>query len=208
MSFVKSVRWSVKQLASHRSLVALGLVLNAGLAAHAVPLAPGGVVFPAGTTAAARPELGGVVIYDVVRPFSIPDGLGGILARGWVQDRVVRSAITGRLHFYYRVQNDWASKAAVHYIRRASFSNHATDVDYRLDGPGLIGVRRVFRSGAPGAVLTFDYTPRPILPGEQSRFTFAATRALQFDPYGMLVVTAHHPVLGYRSTSLRAAQPI
>lgn len=206
MSFVKLS--FVKQMVSRRPIVALGVLMSTALSGHAVPVAPGGAVITAGTTAAAQPFLGGVVIRDAIQPFSVPDGAGGILARGWIQDRVVRSAITGRLHFYYRLQNFGGYKGCIAYVRKANFGGFFTDVNYRLDGLGTIGMRRVFRSGAPGAVLTYDYTARPIFPGEQSRFTFAATNAPRYNIYGLTSIVAFHPAVGYRSTSVRTAQPM
>lgn len=54
------------------------------------------------TTSAEEPDLAGVVLEDRLQPFTI-NGADGGLVTGVIQERVVRSDVTGFLHFYHRV---------------------------------------------------------------------------------------------------------
>src|SRR3954465_10144425 len=65
-----------------------------------VALPPGAAVPLPGTTAAAEPALAGLVIHDSLLPVSVSDGIGHVIFRGHLQDRVVRESGTGNLDFY------------------------------------------------------------------------------------------------------------
>ncbi len=69
-----------------------------------MPLAPGVTVPLAGTTSAADPRLAGTVIADVNRAFEVYDDIGNLILTGVVQDRVVRSTLTGTLVFVQRIK--------------------------------------------------------------------------------------------------------
>src|SRR5437868_1176213 len=92
------------------ALIAVTVASLAGRA-NAIVLPSGGLVGTPGTTAAARPELAGVVVQDVIRPFSVV--IGTTVVHGWMQDRVVRENQNHTLDFYYRIQLDQNSNAAI-----------------------------------------------------------------------------------------------
>ena len=85
-------------------LLAFTAVLAFAAPAHAASVLIGGPGnYPApSTTVAEEPDLAGVVIADRLQPFTINGAAGGV-ATGTIQERVVRSDLTGFLHFYHRV---------------------------------------------------------------------------------------------------------
>ncbi|WP_421658218.1 PTPA-CTERM sorting domain-containing protein [Leptothermofonsia sp. ETS-13] len=149
--------------------------------AQAVNLTAGSSVPLSGTTFAARPELGGIVIEDVLR--SIGTGLT-------LQDRIVRSNIDGTLDFYWRLRND--SNAAITIgdpsdhisARRASFAGFSTDVDFRIDGLGIIPPLTANRS-ADGSTVEFLFSPFTLAAGESTRFFFVKTNATTYNASGI-----------------------
>jgi len=194
MSLARMARWSV----------ALGLMAAVIPAAvKAVPLAPGGGVGLAGTTAAANPWLNGVIIAENIQPFEIKDAGGVVLAKGKLQDRVVRSFMTGTNHFYFRVMLDGPAPVVVTHVMRQSFNGLFTNVDYRLDGIGLAGPRAAFRDPI-GQVIRYDFSNNPVLPGTSSRFVFAATNAKTLTKNGQIIILANN---GLGKAVLQAYQP-
>ncbi len=139
--------------------VALTLGLSFG-AAHAVPLAPGGVIFPTGTTSAADPDLGGPVEHDSLIHFAIEPFSPLMPVYGDVQNRVVRSAATGDLIFSPRIRDtvNIASPSPffISGFTLDGYEGWMTDVDYRTDGLGDVGLSSASRS-LSGDILTFRF---------------------------------------------------
>ncbi len=148
--------------------------------AQAVNLTSGNSVPLGGTTFAARPELGGIVIEDVLR--SIGAGLT-------LQDRIVRSNIDGTLDFYWRLRNDSSSPITIGdpsgnvSARRASFAGFSTDVDFRIDGLGIVPPLTANRS-ADGSTVEFLFSPFTLAAGESTRFFFIKTNATTYNASG------------------------
>src|SRR5262249_32485997 len=98
MKKIRVRRWA-------QGALAVAVLLGAGSPIRAVFLPPGGCVWLFGTTAATRPELVGVALQDNLIPFTIVDGVGNPCFAGMVQDTVVKSNLTGALHFYFRIRD-------------------------------------------------------------------------------------------------------
>jgi hypothetical protein len=162
----------------------LGLVLIVSESA-AVNIPSGGPAIPlAGTTAAATPDLAGVVVEDAIRPFAVGP------FKGHLQDRVVRSNVSGALHFYYRIVLDPQSVGRVTGVRKAGFGPAAapTDSDWRVDGLGTRAPKTAQRS-ADGQWVSFNHAPPgTISTGESSRFVFIKTKAKQYQLTGQTVI--------------------
>lgn len=158
--------------------VTFGLLYLAAPVA-AVPLPPLGVVPLAGTTAAARPELAGVVQADPLRPFEITDAGGNVVFSGNIQDRVVRSDVTGTLTFEPRLRelDDHQSGYVIVALVTSGFAGFTTDVDFRLDGLGNIGpssASRLFDEVA------YDFDSSPLTGADTSYFITNLTDATAF----------------------------
>jgi len=169
--------------------------------ALAVPLAPGGLVNPGGTTVAARPELGGPVINDDLLAFAIDPtpATPFTLVGGNVQNRVIRSGLTGDLVFAPRIRDTFNIDGGTFLITSfwiEGYGSFATDVDYRTDGPGDTGFSAISRS-ADGNRLTFRFdTPLAIdaiAPGlqQESLFPAVATDARSFSTTGRMRIFGH-----------------
>lgn len=153
--------------------------------ARAVVLPPGFCVATPGTTSAARPELAGVVIHDELINFEIKNAAGALLYKGILQNRVVRSNLTGTLIFMYRIRDTQpALNGYVETVRTIRFPLFMTDVDFRVDGSGTIGPGEACRGAGVGVVIDFDFSGRPIFSGEESKFFFIMTDATAFAPGG------------------------
>jgi hypothetical protein len=169
-------RWAV-------SAVTVALMWGLVSPVRAVVLPPGGCVGLVGTTLALRAELAGVSLLDNLIPFTILDSAGNPCYRGVVQDSVLRSDLTGALHFYFRIRDtDPHLPCCIVQVARTDFTNQVTDVDYRLDGLGTIGSPLACRSAA-GDEVDFYFDPC-IRAGSDSLYHFVITRALAFDPVG------------------------
>jgi hypothetical protein len=127
----------------------LTLFGTAAAMATSVLLPPGsGCQWPA-TTAATEPDLAGVVRYDALVPFMITDLLGNVQCAGNLQNRVVKSKLTGRYHFYYRIRDTWGD-GAISSITTSDFSGQTLRVAFRTDGLGTVPAHIVSRSSSPG----------------------------------------------------------
>jgi hypothetical protein len=165
------------------SAVIVALLLGTVSLVRAVVVVPGGCVGLAGTTLAARPELAGVSLLDNLIPFTIFDSAGNPCYRGVVQDSVLKSNVTGTLHFYFRIRDtDPNMPCCIVQVARTDFTNQVTDVDYRIDGLGTIGSPLACRSAVGDEV---DFYFDPCIPaGSDSLYHFVITRATAFDPTG------------------------
>ena len=115
------------------TLIASAL-MSLAASASAVVLTPGVMTPLPGTTVALDPDLAGIVVEDVTQAFSFAAN-GGTIS-GTVQSRVVRSTLDGTLDFYWRVESDRASAAAMQSFRVGNFFTDTYDADWRIDGAG------------------------------------------------------------------------
>lgn len=177
-------------------LGAAGVLLGLLTQSWAKVLASGSSVTLTGTTAAATPELAGVVLEDKLLDFAIRNSAGAVIFKGKLQDRVVRSKKTGRLHFYHYIRNTTPGlPGAIASVSRAKFDKFRTDVDFRLDGLGSIGPVGAVRSG-DGNLVQFIFAghpgwgDRPVRSGSESRFFYAATDATKYARSGQTIIYA------------------
>lgn len=125
-------------------------------------------VIVAGTTAAARPELAGTVIEDRLVPFrSTSPSVTGTL-----QERIVRSSVDRTLAFYYRITELSGGEIGYGISLRFWPQLGAIDVDYRVDGLGVIGPQKVSCGPEPIQFVFNSPRPQPITPSALSRFMF------------------------------------
>jgi hypothetical protein len=186
----RSVR--IAKLAFLPTVVATVSLMGSIMNAQAVPLAHDARVTTSGTTEENRPELKGDIIEDKDRPFTITDRSGNIVAKGILQDRVVREK-TGSLDFYYKIVNDPSSGNSIIRVEKKDFKNYSTDVDYRTDGEGSVGSSEAARS-KNGHDITFMYNrENPIKPGDQSYFTYVKTDADSYKRTGLTIIYAETP---------------
>jgi hypothetical protein len=130
------------------------------------------------TTAAEEPDLAGTVLEDRLQPFTINGADGGVVT-GVIQERVVRSDLTGFLHFYHRVTLETISGFDIgSYIEWLDFDPAAT-------GDPLAVGRRTDGLGSPTSS-SYD-----LAGGGQSRFDF---NLLDLDPANAGFSTQFHYV--------------
>lgn len=136
-----------------------------------------------GTTAAREPALNGTVVADELVRVQFTRGGRPVIELD-CQDRVVRSTLDGRLHFYFRVRrvvsNDSGQPVRLHRVSRfpgevPDSSSVDVDLDWRQDGLGSL-------APAEGGYLLPDASwrfaaGRGELPADGSRFMYARTRA-------------------------------
>lgn len=184
--------WNVLRSRTAAFAVAIsgGLLLLGGGAAMAqsVLLPPGGTLVVPPTTAATEPALAGVVLHDPLVPFTIMDSNGAVLCAGNLQDRVVRSTMTHRLDFYYRIR-DTQGLGTVAHIATSGFDGVPLRVAYRTDGLGFVPPRLASRNPAP--VVTFEFNP-PLFCAihEESRFILIRTPAKAYHAGGLTRLVA------------------
>ena len=133
--FAFITRFKRRQPSLHwRTLFGVGiafLILISG--SWAVPFNEGNRVSLNGTKSSARKELRGVVREDNLIDFEIRDGGGSLVFKGRLQDRVVKSYTTGKLHFYHYIRNTQPGlPGEIIKVSRNGFANFQTDLDYRL----------------------------------------------------------------------------
>ncbi len=125
------------------------------------------------------------MLHDDLVPFTIRNAAGAVVCAGQLQDRVVQSTSTGRLHFYYRIR-DTQGPGAVNLITTTGFGGLALRVAYRTDGLGTVPPRRAYRSAAPGEAVRFTLIDPPVscASHRESRFILIKTPATWFNPGG------------------------
>jgi hypothetical protein len=162
-----------------------GQLLVYGLLATPAGLRPDTKVSVPALTDAGYPNLGGDVLYDQLVPFTLKGREGPEQCTGNLQERVVRSTNTGKLDFYYRVR-DTAGVGAVAKIDTSSFAGLPLSVGYRTDGLGTVSPQVATRSGAPGALITFEFGSQPVscATHQESRFILISTGVTNFVPGG------------------------
>jgi hypothetical protein len=183
---------------SHRSghiALGLALVLSAGSAALATPIAPGGLVNLFGTNLGADPSLAGTVIDSVTTPFIGLDAGSNVRFTGVLHANVVRET-TNTLTFYYQLHNDATSLDPITRFANTSFSTWLTNVEFRNDAQAGIAGGSAFvgnqppteatRSVAPGSVVGFDFLAPGIggfgllNPGADSMWAYIRTNATAY----------------------------
>lgn len=154
---------------------------STAMAGAVVDLAPsqftGGL---SGITNTMMPELIGSEYYDYSQSFSIygdPASEGGLapLYEATLLTRIVRSNMTGNLHFNYMIQTPNADlEGQVSHIELSGFSGFQTRVEYRNENSGQNGFEGPTSASrsANGDVLTFDFGGL-LDTNEQSKFFFA-----------------------------------
>ncbi len=160
-------------------------VLLLGVLPVSALLAPGGSIPLPSSTAATEPDLAGVVQHDALIPFVIKDTLGRVLCRGQLQDRVVRSTKSGRLHFYYRIRGGRKFlRSAIRIVTTDNFDTDTLSVGWRLDGLGTVNPTTASRT-ATGETIEFAFKDPVLRCGAESRFFFIKTNAEKFVSGGM-----------------------
>lgn len=163
----------------------LAMVCLASQGEASVALLPGlaPVALP-GTTVAAEADLAGVVLQDNLLPFRITGAGGALLFEGQLQNRVVRSSVTGLLHFSYRIRDTLPGLNGI--VRSVSTSSFADSgrlfVDWRPDGLGAIAPFLAQRSAGSGPLVRFDFrtSGSVLVGGAESRFFYIKTMKRNF----------------------------
>jgi hypothetical protein len=171
-----------RHLAIVATALALLLVTPASHAGQATPLREGQSVSLRGTTVAERPELAGGVIQDKLIDFEIHNAAGDLIFKGRLQDRVVRSRVSGALSFSLFIRDTQPDlPGVITTVTRDNFANVSTDVEYRVDGMGHIGPKQSERD-ADGGEITFRFEEGRLHAGNDSRFFFILTDATKYAP--------------------------
>jgi hypothetical protein len=155
---------------------AAAIVLAAPAHAASTIIAGPGSYGVGATTAAEEPDLAGVVLEDRLQPFTI-DGAAGGLVTGVIQERVIRSDVTGFLHFSYRVTLETISSFGI-----GSYLEWL-DLDPVATGDPLAVGRRTDGLGSPTSS-NYD-----LAAAGQSRFDF---NLLDLDPANAGFTTQFH----------------
>jgi hypothetical protein len=194
------------KLTSYSKLVVAAALGLSALSAHAVLLAPGATaLLPTGTTEAAEPWLAGTVIVDEMIPFSFSSGVVGAGdITGTVQQRVVR-AVDGTLDFYWKINNDANSPAAIGSFRLSNFVSPEYNANWRSDGLGDKAPDEAHRfTGVKDSFVNFHFnvfSTAPgdgLLPGHSSYFVFLDTTATNYAKTATYDLTnmAQNPISG------------
>lgn len=167
--------------------------LFTGSANASVVLAPGGapVALP-GASVAIEGDLAGVVVRDDLIPFRITNAAGALLFEAKLQNRLVRSARTGLLHFYYRIRDTRPGlNGIVRSVMTKSFDSSSTILaDWRRDGLGIVNPIQGQRSPALGEILkfNFDTVSNVLVGGRDSRFFFVKTKDQSYNANGKTTI--------------------
>lgn len=168
---------------------ATAAALFAASAQASVALPPGGapIALP-GASVALEADLAGTVIRDSLIPFRITNPAGALMFEGKLQNRVVRSARTGLLHFYYSIRDTRPGlNGIVKSVVTKSFDSSSLILaDWRRDGLGSVNPIRAQRSSAAGEVLKFDFdtTSNVLVGGRTSRFFFVKAKVQNYHTEG------------------------
>lgn len=171
-------------------------------------LLPGATVIVPGVTSGAEIDLAGGVIVDKIIPFKIVTPGGVLLFRGNLQNRIVKSASTGELHFYYRIRDTQAGlPGKVLAVTTQSFRvPPMIATSYRVDGLGTVAPRFATRS-SNGVQVRFRFPfqgPAMFDAGESSKFFVIKTDGKHYNNLGYTRITLRsgHSVL------MRTVQPL
>ncbi len=134
-----------------------------------------------GVTNVELPELIGSEYYDFYQDFSI-SGDAGELYSAVLMTRVVRSDMTGMLHFNYMIMDaDESLAGAVSNIDISGFAGYQTRVEYRNGAAAATYAAPIDANrDASGDVLSFDFGDS-FDTGEQSKFFFVMLNTDTFE---------------------------
>jgi hypothetical protein len=160
--------------------------------AQAAALLPNTIISLPGSTVGSNPELAGLVLEDVLQPFSFVDTTGHTLS-GEVQNRVVRSDLTGTLGFYWRILDTSGTSVtgdpgAITAFRIGGFDNMALDADWRIDGLGAVNPIQAHRFADP-SFINFLFGDPGLVPTADSRFFYLLTPATTYAKTGTYDLT-------------------
>lgn len=158
-----------------------------------VPLLPGESAPLAPISSFATPDLRGPLENDALLGFQFVDGAGAPATAVNVQDRVTRSANTGKLIFQPRIRDveDFGSGAVLFRMDISGFGSTSLQVAFLVGGLGNVAPASAERS-ADGDTLSLIYDP-PIAAPQESRFPIIFTDATAFDFSGSITLHARMP---------------
>lgn len=146
-------------------------------------------------TVGTEPSLRGTIIYDKLIPFECGT------SKGYLQDRVVKSRSSGKLHFYSGIRQ--ISGSDIKTVERQSFPKRVL-VGFRTDGIGFIGPQKVFRIIGKMDHIVFDFDGNATAPGDKSRLFFMMSTANNYKLTGYTTLTNYEG----KSVSIQTAQPV
>jgi len=160
------------------------------------------VISPGGSSALPGTSLSGTIEHDEIIDFEIRSPGGVLFFAAKLQNRVLRLA-DGKLAFLYQIRDSQSGlNGYVTEVATREFSDVVTNVDYSPTSTGTIGPNAAFRS-ADGSLVTFQFISPGLFSGDQSRFFYIATDAIDFETGGQTRVRIN---LGY-SVVLPTVQP-
>jgi hypothetical protein len=192
-------------------LLALGFAVSAMISIHAEASRnlPAGrtVVIPA-SSSGAEIDLAGGVVLDKIIPFKISNSAGTLLFKGSLQNRVVKSASSGELHFYYRIRETQTGlPGQILGFSTQTFKDPARiSTSYRVDGLGSVAPRFATRS-SNGARVTIRFPAKgagTLDAGEESKFMVIKTMAKHYNNMGLTQIV----LVSGESASMKTAQPV
>jgi len=171
-------------------------------------LPAGATVIVPGSTSGAEIDLAGGVVTDKIIPFKISNSAGTLLFKGSLQNRVVRSASTGELHFYYRIRETQAGlPGQILGLGTQTFKDPPRiSTSYRVDGLGTVAPRYASRS-SNGARVTIRFPAKgagTLDAGEESKFMVIKTTAKRYNNLGMTQIV----LVSGESATMKTAQPV
>ncbi|HEY8272539.1 MAG TPA: hypothetical protein VIG33_16720, partial [Pseudobdellovibrionaceae bacterium] len=171
-------------------------------------LLPGTTVIVPGTTLGTEVDLAGGVVINKLVPFKIVTSSGKLLFRGNLQNRIVRSASDGNLHFYYAIRDTEAGlPGKILALTTESFrTTPVISTNYRVDGFGMVAPQTASRS-YNGAQVMFRFShrgPGMFDAGENSKFFVIKTEAKHYNEFGYTRITLRSG----QSVLLKTAQPL
>ncbi|MDT0596486.1 hypothetical protein [Glaciecola petra] len=190
---------TLKKMMTLISLIFLGFA--ASQSAQATLLLAGETIDVTATTFAEQPRLGGSVLHDeIIDDFAIIGGNPFFQVGVAVQNRVVRSTMTGELIFSPRIISLFNNTSGNFLIDSATifgYSDFSLDVNYRTDGLGDRGPNQASRS-ADGDTLNFNFfTPLVVSnlfpnPQEDSYFFSLYSNATSYSLDGRMIIRGRH----------------
>jgi hypothetical protein len=170
---------------------AAAFLLAAPAYAASTPIAGPGSYGVGATTAAEEPDLAGTVLEDRLQAFTI-NGADGGLVTGVIQERVIRSDVTGFLHFAHRVTLETISGFDIgSYIEWLDLDPVATGdplfVGRRTDGLGSPTTSSYDLAGTGQSRFDFNLLDLdPANAGFSTQFHYVKTNATNYALTGQL----------------------
>jgi hypothetical protein len=133
-----------------------------------------------GVTAAGQPKLVGSIVHEHEGRVVLPVDSAAAVN---VYTRIVRSNMTGLLHFHYRlavVDKDYDSGLRM-VVSFGMLGVNVSFADFRVDGPGTLPPNYFESTPTEPVIFRFDYG---LSVGRDSRFCFVSTNAREFRESG------------------------